>query len=57
MWFRCDLCLAYKDNIENNDQRQLLSDGWYKIYSLRIPPENIYCDGCINAECLGGGIK
>jgi len=55
--FRCDLCLAYKDNIENNDQRQFLSDGWHKIYRFRIPPDNIYCDGCINAECLGGGIK
>jgi len=50
--FRCDLCLAYKDNIENNDQRQFLSDGWHKIYRFRIPPDNIYCDGCINAECL-----
>jgi len=50
--FRCDLCLAYKDNIENNAQRQLLSDGWYKIYGFRIPAENIYCEGCINAECL-----
>ena len=49
--FRCDLCLAYKDNIENNDQRKWLSDGWFKIYGFRIPADNIYCDGCINIEC------
>jgi hypothetical protein len=27
--YRCDLCHAYKNNIEKDDQRQLLSDGWH----------------------------
>lgn len=47
---RCDLCLAYKDNIAKHDQRALLSDTWFKIYGFRIPPEEIYCDGCL-ADC------
>ncbi|HEY4789124.1 MAG TPA: DUF3788 family protein [Bacteroidales bacterium] len=48
--FRCDLCLAYKDNIERNDQREFLSDTWFKIYGFRIPAKEIYCEGCISAN-------
>ena len=48
--YRCDLCLAYKYNIENNDQRAFLSDTWYKIYGFRIPPEEINCEGCISSN-------
>ena len=45
--YRCDLCLAYKKNLEKHpENRQVLSDGWYKYFGFRIPPENIYCDGC-----------
>lgn len=50
--YRCDLCHAYKDNIEKDDQRQLLSDGWHKLYGFRIEPEDIYCEGCISSNCL-----
>lgn len=50
--YRCDLCLAYKENIENEDKRQLLSDGWYKYYGFRIEPSDIYCEGCISTNCL-----
>ena len=45
--FRCDLCLAYKENIEKDDQREFLSDTWHKIYGFRIPADEIYCEGCI----------
>lgn len=48
--YRCDLCLAYKDNIENDDQRDFLSDTWHKIYGFKIPAEKIYCEGCISCE-------
>lgn len=46
--YRCDLCLAYKPNIEQNPaNQQKLSDGWYKYFGFRIPPEKILCDGCM----------
>ena len=48
--YRCDLCLAYKDNIEKDDQREFLSDTWHKIYGFRIPAEEIYCEGCISSD-------
>jgi len=46
--YRCDLCLAYRPNIEANAaNRQILSDGWHKYFGFRIPPEQIVCDGCM----------
>lgn len=46
--YRCDLCLAYQPNIEKNPTNQTkLSDGWYKYYGFRIPPDEITCDGCM----------
>lgn len=45
--FRCDLCLAYNPNIEAQpENRQILSDGWYKYFGFRMPPEEITCEGC-----------
>lgn len=44
--FRCDLCLAYRRNIERKDQRQELSDGWHRYFGFRVPVEDIGCDGC-----------
>jgi len=49
--YRCDLCLAYKENIIKDDNRALLSDGWYKYFGFRIKPEDILCDGCLKDEC------
>ncbi len=47
--YRCDLCLAYKPNVEKNPaNRQKLSDGWHKYFSFRLPPEAIGCDGCMS---------
>ncbi len=50
---RCDLCLAYKANIEKNDQRHTLSHGWYRFFGLKINPEDMYCEGCIeDRSCI-----
>ena len=50
---RCDLCLAYRENVEKEDRRKLLSDGWYKYFGFRIEPEDIVvCDGCLSDDCL-----
>lgn len=47
----CDLCLAYKPNvIENPANQNILSDGWYKYFGFRIPPEEIICDGCMSEK-------
>jgi hypothetical protein len=46
--YRCDLCLAYRPNVEANpSNQQILSDGWFKYYGFRIPAEQIICDGCM----------
>lgn len=45
--YRCDLCLAYRPNVERcPENRQALSDGWFVYFGFRIPPERIACDGC-----------
>ncbi len=49
--FRCDLCLAYRPNVEAHpENRQALSDGWRKYFGFRIPPEQIVCDGCASDD-------
>jgi len=46
--YRCDLCLAYRPNVESNPaNQQKLSDGWYQYFGFRIPPEKILCNGCM----------
>lgn len=48
---RCDLCLAYRPNVETHpENQQLLSDGWYKYFGFRLPPEEITCEGCFLDE-------
>ena len=49
--YRCDLCLAYRPNVEANPaNRQVLSDGWFKYFGFRIPPQEIVCDGCLSPD-------
>jgi hypothetical protein len=46
--YRCDLCLAYRPNVEANPaNQQILSDGWHKYFGFRIPADAIICDGCM----------
>jgi hypothetical protein len=34
--------------VKNNPQNaQKLSNGWFKYFGFRIPPQNIVCDGCM----------
>lgn len=45
--YRCDLCLAYRPNVEENQKnQQMLSDGWFKYFGFRVPAAEIVCDGC-----------
>ena len=46
--YRCDLCLAFRPNIEANpSNQQILSDGWHRYFGFRIPAEEVICDGCM----------
>jgi hypothetical protein len=46
---RCDLCLAYKPNVESHpEDRTALSEGWFRYFGFRTPPDEIYCEGCMN---------
>jgi hypothetical protein len=46
--YRCDLCLAYRPNVESSpENQQKLSDGWLRFFGFRIPPAEILCDGCM----------
>ena len=47
--YRCDLCLAYRPNVEADPSApQVLSDGWHKYFGFRIRAEKIVCDGCLS---------
>ena len=48
--YRCDLCLAYKENIRGPADQRKISDGWSSYYGFRIPPEEIRCDGCLTPD-------
>jgi hypothetical protein len=46
--YRCDLCMAYRPNVEANPaNQQTLSDGWFNYFGFRLLPEQIICDGCM----------
>lgn len=49
--YHCSECPAYKENIKSPADQQRVSDGWFKYYGFRIPPEEIRCDGCLTADC------
>ncbi len=48
--YRCDLCLAYRPNVEIHDERKKLSDGWFEYFGFRIPAEQIVCEGCMSTD-------
>lgn len=55
--YRCDLCPAYRGNIKSDEDRQKVSDGWFKYGGFRVNPETINCPGCcgnnqtLDSEC------
>ena len=49
--YRCDLCLAYKPNVEKHpENRQKLSGGWHRYFGFRLPSAEICCDGCMSED-------
>lgn len=46
--YRCDLCLAFRPNVEAHpENRQKISDGWEVYFGFRLVPDEIICDGCM----------
>jgi hypothetical protein len=49
--YRCDLCLAYRPNVEKHPaNQQILSDGWRRYFGIDLPAESIICDGCLSHD-------
>ena len=46
--YRFDLCPACRENIHGPEDQQRTSDGWFKYFGFRIPPEEVCCDGCLD---------
>lgn len=46
---RCDLCLLYRPNVEQNDRRSEICGIYSKIWpGFRPDPKQVICDGCAN---------
>ena len=44
---RCDLCLIYRPNVQENDRRKEICKVYSKIYAgYEADPDTIICDGC-----------
>lgn len=44
---RCDLCLIYRPNVQENDRREEICKVFSKIYpDFEADPKTIICDGC-----------
>lgn len=46
--YRCDLCLAFKADQENQKRFKV---GLLQYYNYRISIKNCYCDGCLTEDC------
>lgn len=48
--FKCNLCLAYRDNIKSKQDREKFRDGVFKYYGDKLTLDECYCDGCITDD-------
>jgi hypothetical protein len=46
--FRCDICPAYTENIESDEDRAAVSRGWKRLFGFEVPPDRVECAGCNN---------
>ncbi len=51
--FRCDRCVAFKDNAKSHADRVRGSAAWAKYYHLQVPPQQIQCHGCAAGRVAG----
>jgi hypothetical protein len=48
--FICSDCMAYKDNIKNENDRKKVSDYWELFYNIKVDPSEVYCEGCVKSD-------
>ncbi len=48
--FRCNLCLAYRDNIKSKKDQKRFRNGLLKYYGYQLTIEECYCDGCMTDD-------
>lgn len=48
--FRCDLCMAYRENGKGWLHQLKTAEGWFKYYDYMVHPSKIVCDGCLKGE-------
>jgi len=55
--YRCDLCPAYKDNIDKLTKRTTIRKAWNTFFGFDVPEDRMVCVGCgnkgahLDAEC------
>lgn len=48
---RCDLCLVYRLNVEQEDRREEICAVWGKVWEeYNIDPQTVICDGCTSED-------
>ena len=48
--YRCNLCLAYRDNAKSKQDKEKFRDGVFKYYGDRLTLDECYCDGCLTDD-------
>jgi hypothetical protein len=46
--FRCDLCPAFRENVERNDRRDRMSEGMSTYFGVTVSADELFCDGCLD---------
>jgi Golgi nucleoside diphosphatase len=55
--YRCDLCPAFKDNINKIPDKTIIRQGWKNFFGFDVPEDRIVCVGCnqegthLDTEC------
>jgi hypothetical protein len=45
--YKCNLCLAYRENVKSVADRMRFRDGLLKYYRYPLTIDECYCDGCL----------
>lgn len=45
--YRCDLCPAYHENLESDEDRERVREDWIKYYNHEAEIDEVECKGCM----------